>query len=287
MRDTMPRYVARGAERPILRGMSAHLEILTLPELAEALRVPVSDAARLVEQTELPRFTLGGELRFLAASVLAWLERQEGRELLPTPSAEPAVRPHAAPVAALPPAPVGELPFVTVEALDALGAGATDPARNLDRLTLRDALLELNEALLPVLGHLSHGELHPHHDEKSRTSPWRLDDAPRRRINALSMAWGAGDGPPPGFVDRPRIEVELATGELRIALLAPRGFVPPLSEAELDALREAGLALDEDGAAPTFAKVYPLGHPAPTLSAVSRALEADLRVLVPVWVRGR
>ena len=267
--------------------MSASLDILTLPELAARLRVSAADAARILELTDLPRFTVAGEPRFLASSVAAWLGRHEGSELLPAlvaPPPAPAV-PRTAPAFAA--ASAGEAPFATFEALEALAGGATDPGRNLDRLKLRDSLLELNEALLPVLTHLSHGELHPHPDEKSRTSPWRLDDAPRGRIQALSMAWGAGEGAPPGFVDRPRFEVELSPGELRLSLVAPRGFAPPLAEGELDALRESGLALDEDGAAPTLAKVYPIGHPAPSLSGVAQALEGDLRLLVPVWARSR
>lgn len=266
--------------------MSAKLDILTTADLASCLGVPATVVARLVETTNLPRFTIGGEPRFLAGRVTEWLEAREGQELLPR-EPEPAPTPRLSPATQLEPAGEGEHPFVTAAALDALGAGATDPGRNLDRLTLRDTLLELNEALLPILGRLSQGQLHPHHDEKRRTSPWRLDDVSSRRIDTLTIAWGAGDAPPPGFVDRPHIECELASGELRVALVTTAGFEPALDDAEQERLRDAGIALDEDAEAPVLAKVYPIGHKAPAASAIAHALEADLRVLVPIWSRSR
>ncbi|TNF23661.1 MAG: hypothetical protein EP329_26920 [Deltaproteobacteria bacterium] len=264
--------------------MSGNLEILTMADLASSLGVPVSVVARLVETTNLPRFTVGGEPRFLAGRVLDWLEAREGQELLP-PEPAPAVAPRPVAEVTLEPAGDGEHPFVTAAALDALGAGAADPGRNLDRLTLRDTLLELNEALLPILGRLSHSQLHPHHDEKSRTSPWRLDDAPGGRIDALTIAWGAGASPPAGFTDRPRLEVELSAGELRVALVTTGAFAPPLGDDDLERLQDHGISLDEDAATPVLAKVYPIGQPAPTLVAIARALESDLRVLVPIWSR--
>ena len=181
----------------------------------------------------------------------------------------------------------GEQPFVNAETLDALGAGAADPARNLDRLKLRDALLQLNEALLPILGRLGHGQIHPHNDEKSRTSPWRLDEASGGRIDALSIAWGAGEAPPPGFADRPHLEVELSAGELRVALVTTGGFTTPLADDERSQLRDAGIALEEEADVPTLAKVYPVSHHAPTYATIARALEADLRLLVPIWSRCR
>jgi hypothetical protein len=265
--------------------MSAKLDILTTADLASCLGVPAAVVARLVETTNLPRFTIGGEPRFLAGRVTEWLEAREGQELLPRePEPAPIPRP---PTTQLEPAGEGEHPFVTAAALDALGSGAADPARNLDRLTLRDTLLELNEALLPILGRLSQGRLHPHHDEKSRTSPWRVDEVSSRRIDTLTIAWGAGDAPPPGFGDRPHIECELTAGELRIALVTTRGFDPALDAAEQGRLRDAGIALDEDAEAPVLAKVYPIGHDAPAASAIAHALEADLRTLVPIWSRSR
>ena len=46
----------------------------------------------------------------------------------------------------LPAAQAGEHPWVDAESLDSLAGGAGDAGRNLDRLKLRDALLELNDA---------------------------------------------------------------------------------------------------------------------------------------------
>jgi len=264
--------------------MSGTLEILTMADLASALGVPVAVVARLVETTNLPRFTVGGEPRFLAGRVLGWLEAREGQEIIPPEPPQPAAkRPPVEPV--LEPAADGEHPFVTVAALDALGDGAKDPGRNLDRLTLRDTLLELNEALLPILGRLSQGRLHPYQDEKRRTSPWRLDEAASGRIDALTIAWGAGDAPPPGFVDRPHLEVELSAGELRVSLVTTNPFSPPLDEGELEGLRDHGISVDDESPAPVLAKVYPIGHRAPTMASIARALEGDLRVLVPIWSR--
>lgn len=266
--------------------MSDKLDILTTADLASCLGVPPAVVARLVATTNLPRFTIGGEPRFLAGRIVEWLEAREGQELLPR-EPEPAPVPRLAPETQLEPAGEGEHPFVTPAALDALSTGAADPGRNLDRLTLRDTLLELNEALLPILGRLSQGRLHPHHDEKIRTSPWRIDDTTRRRIDSLTIAWGAGDNPPAGFGDRPHLECELTSGELRIALVTTGGFAPTLDEGEQRRLRDAGIALDEDAEAPVLAKVYPIGYRAPAATAIAHALEADLRVLVPIWTRSR
>lgn len=267
--------------------MSHAPDVMTLPELAAFLRLPDEIVATLVVQRDLPSVLIAGEQRFLRHRVLGWLELHEQRgDLLPAevPQDEP-----VEPTVHLAPAAGSERPFVEASAMDALAGGASDPARNLDRLKLRDSLLELNEELMPILGRLSGGRLHPHGDERYRTSPWRIEEAPGhvRRVDAISIAWGAGDAPPPGFVDRPRVEVELAPGELRISLVTEQGFESPLGASELERLRDVGIAVDHDSDPPSLAKVYPIGAPAPTLETVAKALEADLRALVPIWAQSR
>jgi len=270
--------------------------VLNEQELAALLRVPAKTIEALFERSTVPYFTIDGKRRFVLASILEWLQSYEGREVLFPALPEPVVETPSAP----PPKPVrppsvlpdpqaGEHPWVESEALDALVSGPTDPGRNLDRLKLRDALLELNDALLGALSRYSQGRLHPHYDEKSRTSPWRLDLAgSTQRIDAISIAWGSGEHAPAQFVDRPHLEVELAKGQLRVALdTAHRGFSPPLDEGALDALRDEGIAIElgNEGVPAVFAKVYALPDPAPPMSAIVHALEGDLERLVPLWSR--
>ncbi|MFO0749562.1 MAG: hypothetical protein U1F43_28410 [Myxococcota bacterium] len=267
--------------------------VLTEQDLATLLKVPGKVVEMLLVKTDLPRFTLDGKVRFLTGQVLAWLERRttgHSGDIFPTdppPAPKPPPPPRPVRVTHLPPARPPDHPWISEDALEALASGASDPGKNLDRLKLRDALLELNDALLPSLGRRSGGRLHPHYEEKLRTSPWRLDLGGQGRINAISMAWGTGDNTPPEFSDRPHIEVELSKGELRIALDAVgRVISPPLSEAELDALRDVGIAVELEGdEARAFAKVYPLPSPAPALTAIAHALEQDLEHIVPLWAR--
>lgn len=261
--------------------MNATPPILTPQELAQLLRLDDPTARRLVEDTSVPRFSIGGHPRFLTESVLQWLAMQEG-EVLPPVVVPPAQV--APPTLHLPPAAANETPFVASEALEALVSGATVAGRNLDRLKLRDALLELNSALLPLLARLSGGRLYPHPDEKVRTSPWRLAEAPDGRIDSMSIAWGAGEHAPAAFVDRARVEVEISAGQLRVALLTRRGFEEEPSDEELDRLQQHGIAVDMEAPA-TAAKVYPLGQRAPSLATLVLALSEDLELLVPLWAK--
>ncbi len=273
-------------------------EILGDAELARLLKVSQHDVTRLLLETSLPRFFIGGEARFLKASVLAFCARNEGLDLLPLAVAETAslVAPIAEANASLCPCEVspfptaaeGEQSWVATEARDALLSGASDPGRNLDRLRLRDALLELNDQLLPALTRRSVGRLHPHYDEKSRTSPWRLDFDGDSRIDAISIAWGAGDHAPPRFGDRPHLEVELRASTLEVFLdTHGRTFDPPLEPETASALAEAGFALlplGEDHVT-RVSKTYPMPDPSPPTAVIARSLEADLEHLVPLWVR--
>ncbi|HRE88405.1 MAG TPA: hypothetical protein PK095_04615, partial [Myxococcota bacterium] len=67
--------------------------------LAQLLKATDKTLASLLARSDLPRFTLAGEKRFLASSVLAWIARHEGSELIPA---------ELAPVEAPPVVVVGE-----------------------------------------------------------------------------------------------------------------------------------------------------------------------------------
>jgi len=268
--------------------------------LAQLLKIPDRTLTALLERTDLPRFMLDGRPRFLTASVLAWLSAFEGgHELLP-PQVEPVAAP--TPVATPKPPPAetprfsasqaGEVAWLHEDALEALASGAGDSGRNLDRLKLRDALLGLNDQLLPILSRLSSGRLHPHHDEKLRTSPWRLEVGTDTRIAAIRIAWGAGEHAPPEFADRPHLEVELARSTLTIRLDAHgRPYAPPIDAELLTALEAEGFELTpharpaSGAAVGSVTKVYGLATPSPTIDAVTSVLEKDLARLVPLWTR--
>lgn len=53
------------------------LDVLTLEELAEYLKVPTATARRAVKEQDLPCRNIGGELRFLRDAVANWLRGQE------------------------------------------------------------------------------------------------------------------------------------------------------------------------------------------------------------------
>lgn len=265
--------------------MTDTLRILDRPALASLLRVDEDVVARLVAETDIPRVRIGGATRFVTDRVIAWLAAQEGELLAPLPEQPPARRDEGRREHLEPVGP-GETPFVPDEALDALAPDAqTDSGRNLDRLKLRDALLELNDELLPMLNRLSHGRLHFPHDEKERTTPWRVDQHPDGRIATISMTWGEGTRSAPQFADQSRIEVELAHNELAVALHLAKPLASDGLEAALERAREEGFATDKDDGTPgTVAKVYPLTRPTASLAAIARTLTQDLRVLVPIWL---
>ena len=263
--------------------------------LAQLLKATDKTLTTLLDRTDLPRFTLDGERRFLTQSVLAWVARHEGGELIPVAPEEPVPEPIALPEPTPTPikrprpvlsaAAVGEPSWFDPTAIEALDESAGDAGRNLDRLKLRDALLELNDSLLPVLTRLSEGRLHPHHDEKLRTSPWRLDLGSSDRIESIGIAWGAGEHAPPAFSDRPHVEVVLGRDTLTVQLdNHGRVYTPALDEALVTALAADGFEL-EVAKPTTIARTYTLPMPVPTLETVATAVQADLARLIPLWVR--
>lgn len=272
--------------------------------LAQLLKATDKTLAALLAKSDLPRFTLAGEKRFIASSVLAWIAKHEGTELIPaavavepppvvvvgemattSPEPEPAPVPVVRPRPVLSAASPGETAWLDPDAIGALSGGAGDAGRNLDRLKLRDALLELNDALLPLLTRFSDGRLHPHHDEKLRTSPWRLDLGSSDRIETIGIAWAAGEHAPPAFSDRPKVEVVLSADSLTVRLdHHGRAYQPPLDDELRAALHAEGYELD-DGERTAIWRTYALPQPAPTLDTVSRTVQNDLARLVPLWVR--
>lgn len=256
--------------------------VLTADELARLLKTTSATVSLLLERTDLPRALLLGEPRFVTAQVLHWLGARataRPKELVPD---EPPALPPTPPAARvqLAPAVFGEHPWVPSEALAALVEGPADAARNLDRLKLRDALLELNDALLPALTRLSSGRLHPHHDEKLRTSPWRIDLDSEAQIRDLRMAWGEGPDAPPHFADRPHLEVALAAAELRVALVAGHRASVHVADAVRDELTALGFVVGDEA----IAKTYAMPSPAPTLHGALVAVERDFERLVPRWL---
>ena len=258
--------------------------VLTVDDLAHLLKTTPASVLGLLERTDLPRALLEGEPRFVTAQVLQWLGSRANanpKELLPrAPEAVVVVPPRPAPRDHLTAASLGEHPWVPAEALDALVDGARDAARNLDRLKLRDALLELNDVLVPVLTRLSGGRLHPHDDEKLRTSPWRIDLDVDGRIEDIRIAWGEGAEAPACFADRPHIEVVLAASELRVALLVGQRETLNLGADVRAAFEASGFIVSADA----VAKAYDLPRPSPTLHGAIVAIERDLERLVPCWL---
>jgi hypothetical protein len=275
-----------------------HDDVLNEFQLAEFLKVRAEVVARLLVETGLPRFFIAGEARFIRPRILTWLEGHEARDLLPpivavgSDAADEvvvALAPIEIAVSRLSTASPGEVSWLSAEAMDALVSGAGDPGRNLDRLKVRDALLELNDAVLPVLTRLSTGRLHPHHDEKSRTSPWRLDLDADGRIDAIGIAWGAGEHAPARFADRPHLAVELTGEALRVRLdTHGKRLEPPVSFEETQSLAAAGFRIEPaepEGEPQAITKTYMTASPMPSTSQVARTLEADFERLVPLWAR--
>ncbi len=253
--------------------------VMTLPELASYLRITEAIAARLVDETDMPRVSIAGKVRFQQPAVDSWLaglradplaviEQPPPTELRPGPASD-----------ALPPAGPDAQPWVTAEALAALAHGATEASQNMARLTLRDALLSLNDGVLTKLTQASRGRLRLHPEEAHRTSPWRLEDSSDGVIDAIRLAWGEGPGAPSGFADRARLVVELSACHLTVALEGPGGG--PVNEDAESADRGYALVSRPSGWA--LSKSVELPSPAPTLARVVAFVSRELDHLAPRW----
>lgn len=258
--------------------------MLTEAELADLLRLSPVVIGRLLAETDLPRFKVAGQVRFLRDQVLAWFGEQRA-PLLATPVPLPPDR--ARQVSAdLRPADESEGPFVTTEALTGLGADAPRGEDNLLRLQARDGLIALADALLPAISRHSNGRLQPAGEDPDRAGLWRAEDAGGTPISSMVFVFSEGaaaaKGDPEGL---PRLELTLERTAVSVALIAPAGAGSASAES-LEAARTDGAEI----AAPTQAGPlvvrfrHPMASRPPTLSAVISRLDADIRHLVPLWL---
>lgn len=269
--------------------------VITITQLAELLQVSPHMAQAVATHHGLPHVTIAGEPRWVTAQVLGWLQHMAsslGGELLP-PEESADVTPKGLVITvmhALPPVQPGEHAWIDSEVTTALAEGSADAGRNLDRLKIRDALLEINDELLPLLTRLSDGRLHPDPNERSRTSPWRLDLDADGAITAMSIAWGSGQSAAPQFADQPRLQVELTHGVLRVSL-ETEGATLRVAPAELDSLGKSGLAVDVADVGHDMvglhgvARIYTVPSEGVSIVVVCEALTADVERLVPLWCR--
>lgn len=55
-----------------------HDQILTIPEIAELLRIAEKTVYSLAQKGELPAFKVGGQWRFSRKAIQGWIEEQTG-----------------------------------------------------------------------------------------------------------------------------------------------------------------------------------------------------------------
>jgi hypothetical protein len=256
--------------------------VLTEAELAELLRFPSDVIGRLLAETDLPRVAVAGELRFLRDQVLAWLGEQRAPLLADAPEVPSSRAPGLEGL--LPGADEAEGPFVSEDALAALGPAPSRPEDNLRRLQARDGLIAVADALLPSLGRRSGGRLSPSGEPGQPTSAWRAEDVAGAPIASMTFGFSEHDGPPPSE-SRPRLELTLEAGAVVFALVAP-GDAGALGAEALDGARAAGAELGESAPGQDLALRFRhrLGDRPPTLSALVARLDADARHLVPLWL---
>ena len=56
-------------------------ELLTIPELAELLKVSVSTVRLIQQQRQIPFIKVGGSVRFIRSDVLSYLEKRRVRSI--------------------------------------------------------------------------------------------------------------------------------------------------------------------------------------------------------------
>jgi len=260
--------------------------VLTHTELGELLLIDQALVARLVEETDLPRVAIAGQLRFITTEVLDWLGAQDAL-LVPearvddenAAAEEDASHPAAADTVILP-AEEDEVPFVTRTALASLGSGAADPGQNLARQQVRDGLAALGDALHPSLVRLSHDRLHPAESEAERTSRWRFEVG-SKPIQQVTMTWGEGAA---GFTERPHLALTVTGDAIEFSVGAPRGPGPLAALVHGARASGAMVAIEPGGGAWTVTYLYEVARGAPTAAVLHARLERDAKTLVPLWL---
>jgi len=255
--------------------------VLTEHGLAALLQVDEGIVARLLVESDLPRFQLAGELRFVTEDVVSWLRQQRG--VLMAPETIPGDVFEVSPTT-LSPASVDEQPFVDPNVLRALGVGAANPKANDHREQLREILLNLGQGISETLSRLSGERLGP--DEAQPTSPWEVEGLDALPIESMTMYWGILQSGTSGFTDQPHISLTLSAHEVSLALRVPEGIDPPINAAVRN-LKASGAEMGygvEDGSW-LAAYRYPFAERAPTVLSLRIQLEADLERLVPLWDR--
>jgi hypothetical protein len=258
--------------------------VLTEAELADLLRLSPVVIGRLLGETDLPRFKVAGQVRFLRDQVLAWLGEQRSPLLSAPMVASGDAPPHVA--ADLPAADDAEGPFVSAEALGGLGPGAPRTEDNLLRQQARDGLIALADALLPLISRRSNGRLQPAGEEADRTGVWRAEDAGGAPISSMVFAFSEGAAAAKRDADGlPRLELMLEPAAVGFALIAPAG-ADGVSAEGLDAARRAGaeLTTPAEGGPLVVRFRHAMASRPPTLNAVVGRLDADIRHLVPLWL---
>ncbi len=258
--------------------------MLTEAELADLLRLSPVVIGRLLAETDLPRFKVAGQVRFLRDQVLAWFGEQRAPLLAaPVPPTQERA-PHVA--TALPPADDAEGPFVSAEALTGLGADAPRGEDNLLRLQARDGLIALADALLPALSRRSSGRLQPAGEDAERAGIWRAEDAGGAPISSMVFAFCEGAAAAKRDTeDLPRLELTLEPAAVSFALIAPAG-ADGVSGDGLEAARKSGadVAVPAQGGPLVVRFRHPMASRPPTLSAAVSRLDADIPHLVLLWL---
>lgn len=56
-------------------------EILTLPEVADLLKVAEKTVYTMVKRRDIPAFKVGGQWRFQRTDLLSWIEQQKKKQI--------------------------------------------------------------------------------------------------------------------------------------------------------------------------------------------------------------
>ena len=255
--------------------------VLTDAELAELLQLDISLIKRLIRETNIPRLTIAGKVRFITAEVLSWLSDQTELLVPEAPVEEPVIAAPDADTLILP-AEDDEVPFISKVALAALGTGASDPSQNLARQQARDVLAALGDAIHPALVRLSNERLHPSPAETDRTSPWRLEPKDEA-ITHITMTWAEGEGPP-GFGDRPHMALSITGDAVEFSVKIPSGQA--LEGMLVRRARSAGAMVGSEGkkGAWSVTFLYEVARGTPTAATIQTRLRRDAKTLVPLWL---